>query len=98
MTTKEKIIKRLNKGFDFIIPLDANWHTHERAGKSCGCLSWYFSDIRCMYDNYGAAVSATEALKWKRWVIDKDTHEIFEYVESERKHYELTDCLIEKEE
>lgn len=54
MTTKEKIIRRLNKGFGFDIPIDANWKTHERAFRNCGGLSWYISDIRCLHGNYGA--------------------------------------------
>lgn len=95
MTTKEKIIRRLNKGFGFNIPIDANWKTHERAFRNIGGLSWYISDIRCMYSNYGAAVSATETLKWKRWVIDREDHEICEYFEHQRKFYEAYDFLIE---
>lgn len=95
MTIKEKIIKRLNRGFGFDIPLDANWHTHERAFRSSGNLSWYISDIRCLHRDYGAAVSATEALKWKRWVINLELKEIFEYFEDQRKYYENNDCLIE---
>lgn len=48
-----------------------------------------------MHTDYGASVSATEALTWKRWVIDTELKEIFEYHESERKYYEANDCMIE---
>ena len=95
MRVKERVIKRLNKGFCLNIPLDVKWKHHESAFRSSGGLSWYLSDIRCMHTDYGAAVSATEALTWKRWVIDTELKEIFEYHESERKYYEANDCLIE---
>lgn len=53
MTVKEKIIKRLNKGFGFDIPLDAKWKTHEAKGyfiRSQGAFSWYFADERISLD------------------------------------------------
>jgi hypothetical protein len=42
-TVKDKIIERLNKGFDFSIPIDAKWTTHQRAFRSDGAQSWYFT-------------------------------------------------------
>ena len=83
MTVKEKIINRLNKGFGFNIPLDATWKTHDARGyyRSAGAQSWYFTDSRIPLQNLvGSADSATECLKWKRWIIDKSEREIFEYV------------------
>ena len=80
MTIKERIVKRLNKGFGFSIPSDANWHTHEKTFRNCGGMSWYFCDLRIApQENVGCAVPATEALKWDRWLISKEDREIFEY-------------------
>lgn len=98
MSVKEKIIKRLNEGFGFNIPQDANWHTHERVFRDCGGLSWYFTDIRCSHlENCGSAESATETLKWKKWAINTEDAEIFEFFEHNRKYCEANDCLIEGE-
>ena len=98
MTVKERVIKRLNKGFGFNIPQDANWHTHECAFRDCGGLSWYFSDSRLSHlQNCGAATAATECLKWKIWVINVEDAEIFEFFENQRKYYENNGYLIEGE-
>jgi len=96
-TVKDKIITRLNKGFGFEIPCDARWHTHERAFRDAGGMSWYFCDNRLSHrENCGASVSATEVLQWKKWVIDEDA-EIFEYFEYERNYYINNGCWIEGE-
>lgn len=96
-TTKERVIKRLNKGFGFDIPLDAKWHTHERAFRDCGGMSWYFTDIRLSHiENCGSADSATECLRWKKWYITDDA-EIFEFFEHLRKRCEANGYLIEGE-
>ena len=98
MKVKERIIKRLNEGFGFNIPQDANWLTHERAFKDCGGLSWYFTDTRCSrLENCGSAESATETLKWKKWVINTEDAEIFEFFEHNRKYCEANGYLIEGE-
>ena len=97
MTTKEKIIKRLNDGFGFSIPLDARWKTHERKYRDEGGMSWYFSDTRVYpSQNVGSADTVTECLSYDRWVIDQDEREIYEYFEHNLKFYELHDFLIEK--
>ena len=97
-TTKERVIKRLNKGFCFNIPFDAHWRTHERAFRDCGGMSWYFSDTRIGHlQNCGCAEPASECLKWKKWCIDIDNSEIFEFFEHMRKYCESNDCLIEGE-
>lgn len=97
MTLKEKLIKRLNKGFGFNIPNDAAWHTHERGFRDCGGRSWYFSDSRLSHlQNCGSAVSVTETLKWKKWFIGIDA-EIFEFSEYLRKRCEYEGYLIEGE-
>ena len=102
MTVKEKIINRLNKGFGFDIPLDAEWKTHEAKGyfaRSQGAFSWYFTDMRISLDKLvGSCSSATECLKWKRWIIVKSEREIFEYVPgvtSYDKDYDLLEKLEE---
>lgn len=94
---KERIIKRLNKGFDLNIPLDAKWIHHDgRAFRSSGALSWYLSDARTQHCNYGASVAATECIKWKRWVIVPNLGEIFEYHKNFQNNYESRGYLIEK--
>ena len=96
-TTKDRIIARLNKGFGFNIPNDARWHTHERAFRDAGGMSWYFTDLRLSHrENCGAAVPATECLKWNKWVIDEDA-EISEYFNHNREYYINNGCLIEGE-
>lgn len=97
-TTKERVIKRLNKGFGFDIPLDAHWHTHERAFRDCGGMSWYFSDLRLGHlQNCGCAEPASECLKWKKWCIDVENAEIYEFFENMREYSESKGCLIEGE-
>ena len=98
MDVKERIIKRLNKGFGFDIPQDANWNTHERAFRDCGGMSWYFSDTRIGYlQNCGCAEPASECLKWKKWCIDTENSEIFEFFEHMRRYCESNEYLIEGE-
>ena len=94
MSIKEKIIRRLNEGFGFSIPLDATWVTHQKSFVDCGGFSWYFDDIRLSY-LVGACVSATECLRYKKWAICLSSGEIFEFAESERKYYEDNGYLIE---
>lgn len=77
MTTKEKIIKRLNEAFGFDIPNDAFFTTHiKRYGHYDDAFSWAVSwkgsDIGC-YD------SMTECLKWDKWVYSRSLHAIFEH-------------------
>ena len=101
MTTKEKIIKRLNKGFGFDIPIDASWKTHDARGyyRSAGAQSWYFTDHRVpLHELVGSAASATECLKWKRWIIVKSEREIFEYVPGVTTYDKNYDLLENTEE
>lgn len=95
-TVKERVIKRLNKGFGFNIPQDARWHTHERGFRANGGLSWYFTDIRLGHlQNCGSMSPATECLKWEKWCINPDDAEIFEFFECNRELCEARDYLIE---
>lgn len=91
MNTKEKIIARLNKGFGLNLPSDTNWVCRQRKYKDIGGFSWC---LNCV-DNIGSAEPATEVLKWKRWVIEPNTGEIFEYFDSNKERYNLDKCLIE---
>lgn len=87
MTVKEKIINRLNKGFNgrYNIPYDARWKTNQARGmwvRSQGAQSWYFSDLKLHpHELVGSQYPATECLKWRRWLIDLSEREIFEYIE-----------------
>ena len=93
-SVKERIIERLNKGFGFSIPIDADWTTHQRAFRADGAQSWYFTDVRIKKgQDVGACSPATECLKWKRWYISP-SKEIDQYIESEHRYYE--NCRIEK--
>ena len=97
-TIKERIIKRLNRGFGFDIPLDARWHTHERAFRDCGGMSWYFSDTRLGHlQNCGSSDTASECLKWKKWYIDTEEAEIYEFFEHLRERCKSCGFLIEGE-
>ncbi|MBP5457679.1 MAG: hypothetical protein J6Y37_14400 [Paludibacteraceae bacterium] len=61
-------------------------------------MSWYFNDMRLSHwENCGAAVPASECLKWKKWVIASGSHEIFEFFESNRAYHEDNYDLIEGE-
>lgn len=94
MSIKEKIIRRLNEGFGFSIPLDATWMTHQKSFVDCGGFSWYFDDVRLTH-LVGACVSATECLRYDKWAINLASGEIFELTESERKYYEENGYLLE---
>jgi len=87
MTTREKVIKRLNEGFNAGIHQDTPWKTHMKTGWP-DALSWSIG-------RYGCDVSATEALKWDRWVITDDC-EIIEYYKGDHDTYLDRDYRIEK--
>lgn len=71
MTTKERIIKRLNKGFGLTIPMDAPCNHH------LGALAeWSWSISNGVHD-IGCINSMTDVLKWKRWMIDTSLRELF---------------------
>ena len=107
MTTKEKIIKRLNEGFDYDIPLNAEILTHQSNGgnkKMNGeSFSWFLNDTKhCFGLLLGSYSPMTECLKWKRWVINPDPNveEIFEYFEEHDEFYRQPrqyNFLIEKQ-
>ena len=100
MTVKEKIINRLNKGFNghYNIPHDAQWKTNQARGmwsRSHGAHSWYFSDLKLFpHELVGSQYPATECLKWKRWLIDKSEREIHQYIEGVTT-YDSETCLLE---
>ena len=86
MTVKEKIIKRLNEGFNLSINKDIPWHTHMKTGWA-DAMSWGVSKYMC---NTGA----TMALTWDRWVITDD-NEIIEYLECDHDTYLNREYRIE---
>lgn len=89
-TIKERIIDRLRGGFGINIPYDADWITHEsRSSLNPNSFSWYFVE----HGNIGSSVSATECLKWKRWVILDG--EICEYDEKVLERYKSWSYIIE---
>jgi hypothetical protein len=99
MTLKEKLIKRLNKGFGYNIPLDSKWKTNQAHGNyvGMGAHSWYFCDLNLPFShNVGSSSSVKECLKWDRWIIDPRRLEISEYNESLISLYRAHDYLIEK--
>ena len=94
MTTKEKIITRLNKAFGWEIPLDAPYMHHQKERWGSGCFSW--SVARGSTD-VGSSCSMTECLKWDRWIYSKSLHEIFEYIPNRAGEFEKDrDILIEE--
>ena len=53
MSAKEKIIKRINDGFGFNIPLDAKFRTHQamsRMAKEYASQSWFIMDEHVPFD------------------------------------------------
>lgn len=81
MTNKIKIIKRLNRGFGFSIPLATNWECRLRLNKNIGAFSWF------LFCGIGSCETACKVLKWKKWVIDVKRGEILEYKEDKRDFY-----------
>lgn len=91
MTTKEKIIKRLNNGFGYNIPNDAPYCHHQATFCGDGRFSW---SISAGAHDIGSTASMKECLSWERWVLDMELGEIFEYYEN----LKLTSTdLIEKQ-
>ena len=100
MTQKEKLIRRLHKGFGYDIPLDAKWKTNQAHGNfvGMGAFSWYFCDLNLPFSyNVGSCSSVKECLKWKRWVIEPHNLEICEYFESNVGLYKAYGYLIENQ-
>lgn len=98
MTLKEKLIKRLNTGFGYNIPLDAKWKTNQAHGNyiGMGAHSWYFCDVNLPLNyNVGSCSNVKECLKWKRWVIEPKYMEICEYFENNEQLYKTYGYLIE---
>ena len=99
MTLKEKLIKRLNKGFGYNIPLEAKWKTNQAHGNyvGMGAHSWYFCDTSLPFHyNVGSCSNVKECLKWKRWVIEPKYLEICEYFESQINLYKAYNYIIEE--
>ena len=92
MTTKEKIIRRLNKGFGFDIPINAPCFHHLATFYNAdGRFSWVISNGSI---DVGSTSSMKECLSWKRWVYNKKLNEIFEYYPNARY---CSDDIIEME-
>lgn len=95
MTTKQKIINRLNKGFGFNISQDCPWTHHAARGLFAGGFSW---SVNMGSMDIGSAESMTECLKWDKWIFDYNLHEIFRYIPSFAESYAKNpDIIIENE-
>ena len=84
MKLKEKIIKRLNKGFGYNIPNDTPYCHHQATFCGDGRFSW---SIACGVHDIGSTSSMKECLSWKRWVLNTELHEIFEYYDNMKLTY-----------
>lgn len=92
-TVKQRIINRLNKGFSFELSENDPSYHHGGRGYFGGGWSWGIS--HGSYD-IGSMHPMTECLKWKRWIFDRDLHEIFMYVPAfAEKYAKNPDILIE---
>ena len=80
MTTKEKIIKRLNRAFGFNFTNDNPSYHHGGRGYWSGCWSWGISNDDI---DVGSMSPMSECLRWKKWVYSSRWGEIFEYVEGQ---------------
>ena len=85
MTLKERVIKRLNKGFGLSLTMETTWLTRLRNGCAHGC-SWKIGKFCC-------DEPASEAIKWDRWVIADG--EIIEYFPNMHDTYISREYLIE---
>ena len=86
ITVKEKLIKRLKKGFGIVYPADINWVNRMGHWSSPG-ISWQLGRIKC-YE------SATIALTWNRWVLADDS-ELIEYLSCNEETYKSNGWKIE---
>lgn len=73
---KERIINRLNKGFGYNIPPTAPCCHHQATFCRDGRWSW---SISIGVHDIGSTHPMKECLSWKRWFIDIELWEIFEY-------------------
>ena len=95
MSTKERIIRRLNKAFGFEFTTDDPSYHHGGRGFWQGAWSWGISHGTM---DVGSMESMSECLKWKKWVMSRELDgEIFEYVPSHAELYEKRGDLIEGE-
>lgn len=83
MTTREKIIKRLNAGFGLSIPVDTTWVCRQRKYRDVGGFSWCLNYV----ENIGSSEPASTVLRWRKWAYNIETGEIFEYFESNKDFY-----------
>lgn len=91
MKLRDKIIKRLNKGFGYNFPPDVKIKHHKgRMNRNFEGFSWYVFDIRTPFE-VGSCCAMTECLKWEKWVIETHDQEIFEY--NEKALYEDSDYI-----
>ena len=94
MTTKEKIVSRLNRAFGLNIPLGCPCYHHGGRGMFTGGFSWSVSS-GCL--DVGSSYAMTKCLRWKRWIYDMDMNEIFEYDASQVESYKnCRNLLIEE--
>lgn len=65
MTTKERLVKKLNNYFNWNIPLDIKVVSHQRRNRDCGAYSWYFIPPidSASWGQLGSSLSMTELLK-----------------------------------
>ena len=94
MTTKEKIVKRLNSAFNFNFPLDCPYHHHGGRGLFAGGWSWGVTNG--VFD-VGSIYPMSECLKWEKWIYDTQLHEIYPYVPANEELYKIPEILIEGE-
>lgn len=90
-TLKERIINRLNQGFGYSIPSNAPYCHHQATFCQDGRWSW---SISLGSHDIGSAHSMKECLSWKKWCIDLDLFEIFEYHDNIKPNFYM---LIENE-
>ena len=77
MTSKEKIIKRLNDGFGMKIPNNVPYCHHQATFCADGRWSWSISNGS---HDIGSTASMKECLSWERWVLSVELGEISEYI------------------
>lgn len=90
MSTKQRLIKRLNKAFN--LGITDRHPIFCRMNNRHGGFSWV---IALGSHDIGSCASMTECLRWERWVLCLELGELFEYCE--KGIYNKTDIIEPQE-
>lgn len=78
LSTKNRLISKINKEFGLNIPLDYPAKTHQKAYKSQGGFCWYFKGSNTDINRYGSSFSMSELIKAKKLELFEDFGNTYE--------------------